>query len=149
MSDEEDPFERAVSALDRVNRWMSTMFEGRRPTGTGEGQWEPSADVYETPDAMVVCVELAGVDPASIEVNFSQGQLVVSGYREVCRGSRRCHRAEIEHGRFSRCMTIPIDVDEDKIHATSRHGLLEICLPRRQEAAPRKISISDESEQPG
>ena len=147
-SDEYDPFERAISAFNQVNRWMDRVLAGQRPPGmTSEGQWEPPTDVYETQEGIVVCMDLAGVDPATIEVKFTQPLLSVSGYRAVTRGAGRCHRAEIEHGRFFRRVTIPIDIEEDEVQATSRHGLLEIHLPRRKEVGPKKISISDESEQ--
>lgn len=146
--DENDPFERAISVLSQVHRWMGDMFEGWRLPGTVvEAEWRPATDVYETPEGMVVCMEVAGVEPSSIEVGFAQGQLTVSGYRASACAGERCHLAEIENGRFFRRVVIPVDVDGDNIRATFRHGLLEVFLPRRKEVTARKISISDESEE--
>jgi HSP20 family protein len=113
-----------------------------------EGHWQPPTDVYEAPDKITVYMEVAGVEPSSIEVHFEHGQLFASGCRTVGRVAGRCHQAEIENGRFLRCVAIPVDVDEENVRATYRHGLLEIVLPRRkEEMEPRKIAISDESEE--
>ena len=145
--DERDPFVRAVSVLNQVNRWMDSAFEWhRRPGMAAEGHWCPSTDVYETAEDIVVCMEVAGAEPASIDVNFAGGQLTVVGHRAAGCASGRCHQAEIENGRFSRRVAIPTEIDEEGIRATYRHGLLEISLPRRQAAQPRKIPISDEPE---
>ena len=146
--DEYDPFERAISVLHQMNRWMGGVFERRRSPGdVSEGEWQPATDVYETPEGIVVCMEVAGVDPSSIEVRFSQGELTVSGYRAIGCGGGRCHLAEIENGRFLRRVTIAPQVDGENIKAQSRHGLLEILLPMKSPIEPRKISITDDSEQ--
>jgi len=147
--DEHDPFERAFAALSTVDKWMSSFFEGQPPPEPTEGHWHPPTDIYETPDGIVVCMEVAGVEPSSIEVNFKQGHLTVSGYRFVGCQSGRCHQVEIENGRFFRHLALPMEVEEEGLRAKSQHGLLEIFLPKRKEAKPRKVSISDESEEPG
>lgn len=100
-------------------------------TGSNPSRWKPNVDVYQTDGAMVVAVELAGVDPDSIDISVSGRRLTVSGNRApiVRRGARRIHHMEISHGPFELVLDLPSPVDVASTDATWSHGLLEIILP--------------------
>lgn len=97
----------------------------------GASGWKPNVDVYETDQAMVVAIELAGVDPDTIDISVTGRRLTVSGRREpvVRRGARRIHHMEIPHGNFEVVLDLPSPVDSVASEASWTHGLLEITLP--------------------
>lgn len=114
--------------------------------------WQPSIDLCETEDALVVKSEIAGVAPEGISVSLSADSrvLVISGVRaedeEERRARVRCYQLEIYYGPFERHIALPPDVqiDRDRISATYRNGVLTVRLPKRaQEEAPttRRIPV--------
>lgn len=106
--------------------------------GPGHFGWKPNVDLYETDEALVVAVELAGVDPESIDISVTGRRLVVSGSRPpvVHRGARRIHHMEISHGAFDLVLELPSPVNGSDSEASWSHGLLEITLPLPQPVRP-------------
>jgi HSP20 family molecular chaperone IbpA len=118
--------------------------------------WTPSVNLYETYDAYLVCVDLAGVDKDKIEVEVTGQVLKLRGTRAVPahedaaaepghQGPRRVriHLMEIDHGGFCREVELPEDVDKDRIAANHRNGLLWIELPKTavREAAEAQAEV--------
>jgi HSP20 family protein len=126
---------------------------GKRPTILFTHQahpspvWTPAMDMYETSDAMVVLLDLAGVDADQTEVHAEPHALVVRGMRrerhtpESPDQPRNYHALEIPYGRFERSIRLPPGIDTESAHASYREGLLEITLPKR---VPRQVPISIE-----
>lgn len=110
--------------------------------GAGAAGWKPDADVYETDGAVVVVLDLAGVDPESIDVSVTGRTLRVSGARAalVRRRARRIHHLEIPRGQFDIVLNLPATVDSGASGADWRHGLLEIVLPFAQPVRPTVYS---------
>jgi HSP20 family protein len=106
--------------------------------GPGHFGWKPNVDVYETEGALVVAVELAGVNPDSIDISLTGRRLVVSGNRApvVRPGARRIHHMEISHGAFDLVLDLPTPVNGNASEAAWSHGLLEITLPLPQPVRP-------------
>ena len=102
--------------------------------------WQPSADVHETDNGIVIKMELAGVTADNINVSLSGDgrRLTVAGVRAEQAEERSlrtgCHQLEIYFGPFERGFAIPaeFEVDRDNISATLREGFLIITLPRRE-----------------
>ena len=94
--------------------------------------WQPATNLYETEDRYVVCMDLAGVKRAEIDVEVRHGLLVISGRRESPRPQSRSkvHLMEIDHGNFCRTIDIPSSVCVDKIQARYVDGYLWIELPK-------------------
>ena len=111
----------------------------------------PSANVYERPEGLVVHVELAGISADAIDVHVADQSLVISGQRDdpVCPTAGpdcRVRRMEIDYGPFERVIPLPCRVDGEHASARSRHGILEILLPRAAPIrAPRKQRSSSRS----
>lgn len=133
---------------DRMNR----LFEetsGRTRRGEDDyitGSWIPSVDVRETKDSLELQAELPGIDPKDVEVSVENGILTIKGCRkfEKATEGETYHRVERSFGSFERSFTLPTNVDNDKIHAVYRHGVLHLSLPKREEAKPKPISIKVE-----
>jgi HSP20 family protein len=100
--------------------------------------------MYETSTALVVLLDLAGVDAERTEVRTEPHLLTVRGIRHERHGEsgdepRTYHTLEIPYGRFERTLRLPPGLDTDAARAHYRDGLLEITLPKR---APREVRIS-------
>jgi HSP20 family protein len=104
--------------------------------------WTPAMDMYETADALVILLDLAGIDADHTEVHAEPHVLVVRGVRhERHTGDeeRSYHALEMPYGRFERSVHLPAGLDTAEAHASYRDGLLEITLPKR---APRQVPIT-------
>ncbi len=107
-------------------------------------RWTPRVDVREEATRFVIVADLPGVDPADIEIQMDKGVLSLKGERnaDVVGEGARSARSERLHGRFDRRFTLPDSADAEAISASGRHGVLEISIPKKAEAAPRRITIN-------
>ena len=106
-------------------------------------QWVPRVDIKEEPGRFVIFADLPGVDPSTIEVDMDKGVLSIKGERktEAQAEGERWSRNERAHGVFFRRFALPDSANPDGIEATGRHGVLEISIPKRPEASPRRINV--------
>jgi HSP20 family protein len=106
-------------------------------------QWVPRVDIKEEPNRFVIFADLPGVDPASIEVDMDKGVLSIKGERkaEAKAEGERWSRNERAHGVFYRRFALPDSANPDGIAASGKHGVLEISIPKRPEASPRRINV--------
>ena len=143
-NDWQNDVERYLAHVARSSRRPTIVFTHHGPTAP---VWSPAVDVFETGDALVVRLDLAGVDPAETEVRAEAGQLVVRGTRRE-RGAdqRTYHTLEIPQGRFERVVSLPSALDTDAARASYRDGFLEVTLPKRR---PKQVRISVETERTG
>jgi len=106
------------------------------------GTWAPPVDIAEEGDRMLVRVEVPGVEEKDLRVQFEDGLLMVSGERQFERkDDRNYHRIERSYGTFVRTFSLPRNVDVNKIAASYKNGILEIEVPKLEEAKPRQIQI--------
>jgi HSP20 family protein len=106
-------------------------------------QWVPRVDVKEEAGRFLILADLPGVDPATIEVNMDKGILSIKGERkaEPQAEGERYSRVERAHGVFYRRFALPESANPDGVAATGRNGVLEISIPKRPEASPRRINV--------
>ena len=100
--------------------------------------------MVEEKDAILVSAELPGVRPEDVEIQYENGVLVLRGQRTIQQESsdRTYHRVERAYGTFVRSFTLPRSADPEKITASFQNGLLEVRVPKREEAKPKMIPIS-------
>lgn len=107
------------------------------------GMWAPPVDVAETQEKILVRAEVPGMRQEDIQIEFENGMLTIRGERKLEKQEGvTWHRVERTYGTFSRTFTLPRTVDPEKIAATYREGVLEIEVPKREEAKPRQIRIA-------
>ncbi|HWQ15500.1 MAG TPA: Hsp20/alpha crystallin family protein [Roseiflexaceae bacterium] len=103
--------------------------------------WSPALNVFETDQAMLLVVELAGVDPASLQIEAHPEFVRIAGARQfaIPRDLRRLHRMEIAAGAFQ--IEVPFDrpIDPEQTTARSHNGLLEVWLPFAGRSAPQVV----------
>ena len=107
------------------------------------GTWAPAVDVAEENDKIVVKVEVPGVDEKDLKVHFEDGILTVTGERQFERkDDRNYHRIERAYGTFTRTFSLPRSVDANQITANYKNGILDIEIPKKEEAKPKQIAIN-------
>ena len=105
-------------------------------------QWVPRVDIREEAERFVILADLPGVDPAQIEINMDKGILSIKGERKPGEAEgQRYSRQERAQGVFFRRFALPESANPDGIAATGRNGVLEISIPKRPEASPRRINV--------
>lgn len=105
--------------------------------------WTPRVDVKEEASRFVIFADLPGVDLEAIEVQMDKNVLSIRGERAAPQAGEdaRFTRQERRHGAFARSFTLPDTADAEGIVATGRNGVLEVVIPKRPEAAPRRIQV--------
>lgn len=108
------------------------------------GTWEPPVDIYETDDALVLEVELPGVSTDAISVEIHEHTLRLSGERthEPAVKGGQYQREEGRYGIFQRAFRLPAVVDQGKVQATHKNGVLALRLPKRDATRPKGIPIT-------
>ena len=101
----------------------------------------PALDVWSEDDALVVAVELPGLDRDSLEVTLERGVLRLKGERTEDGDKRRMLHRERASGAFTRTVRLPHRVASDEVRATFENGILEIRLPRADEDRPKRIDV--------
>jgi HSP20 family protein len=106
--------------------------------------WYPAVDVLEGKDAYVIHAELPGMKREDIHVELKDGNLVLSGERkaETLADGVQYRHAERVAAKFWRSFTLPETIKSDSIEAAYKDGVLEVKIPKAEEAKPRQIEIS-------
>jgi HSP20 family protein len=131
---------------DEMHRLFHGAFGqdgGNRDTGV-TSTWEPPVDIYETEDALVLEVELPGVSKDAVSVELHEHTLTLSGERkrEPSITGGQYHREEGRYGAFQRAFRMPTIVDQAKVQATYKDGVLALRLPKRATVTPKGIPIT-------
>src|SRR5499426_2766978 len=126
------PMGNLQSFQHEMNRMFNEFFGGGNgeAAGTGMGSWTPAVDIHETNDGFVIKAELPGVSRDDVSVDVHQNTLTLRGQRkhEAEVKNERYHRVERVYGTFQRSFALPAMVDQEKVQATFKDGVLELHL---------------------
>jgi HSP20 family protein len=131
-----------------VERLLKDFFVSKNPMlMVSENGWAPNIDVYETADAFIIKVELAGVKKDNVKIQMNNRLVVISGKRDDdCEEVREhFHSAEVSYGVFVRQVELPGDLDNENVNARFKDGFLKIFIPKASKVSsgPFSITISD------
>ncbi len=140
---------RTPASLERHYRELrEAMLRGGQHYGLQPAMpWRPPIDIYETPDAIQVKIELAGVGEEDIEVTLYANALVVSGQRKNDVDPTEFvyyHEAQVRYGPFRADILLPSPIAHDAVQASYEHGFLRVRLPK---AAPQALDATPEAEE--
>jgi len=119
---------------------MSRRFQ---PLAGAESAWSPAVDILEKGDNLVIRAEVPGIERDAIDVKVEDNTLILSGerVRETEEEGSQAYRRERVYGSFVRSFNLPKTVDAARITAHYKNGVLEITVPKAEEAKPRKIDV--------
>jgi len=140
------PFEEIDRLFDEFRRRPFSIFGSLMPRLRAEAEViSPAVDIYEEGDHLVVKAELPGINKEDIDVKITDDYITISGEKkqEEKVEQKDYYRYERSYGSFSRTFTLPVDVDIDKAQAKFENGVLEIKIPKTEEAKTkeRKLQI--------
>jgi HSP20 family protein len=140
-----NPARDLVSIRDDMNRLFNEFFgrtEGQEGTWLS-GAWTPPVDIHETDDALILKAELPGFSKDDVNVELKDNSLTLKGQRQNEKEVKeeQYHRRERAYGSFQRTFMLPATVDPEKVTATFKDGVLELRLPKRETAKPKRIAI--------
>jgi HSP20 family protein len=104
----------------------------------------PLINLYEEKDAVYLEALAPGVDPATLSVSVVDNTLSITGEKRRVAGDVKpeaFHRSERATGKFVRHLQLPVEVDESKIRADYKDGLLIVALPKAEKAKPKQIAV--------
>jgi HSP20 family protein len=115
-----------------------------REMDTMKESWSPSVDVFETEGEVVIKAELPGMDAKDIEIKLENNVLMLRGDRRFEKETKNenYHRIERSYGNFARSFSLPAFVDEFKVRAEYKNGLLLILLPKKEQAKSKEIKVT-------
>jgi len=146
-----NPWRELASFHSDLDRLFDRVFgplggTGISPKAMTNGMWSPALEAYAKDNMLVVRAVVPGVNPNDVNISVTGNTLILKGERKVQPGidTEDYYFCEIPYGSFERTVTLPVEVDVEKIHATYKDGLLEISLPTKSFLGRKKIEIQTE-----
>jgi HSP20 family protein len=128
---------------DEMDRMVNTFFAGRPMASAGLDRLAPPVDIEETAEAFVLRADLPGMAQKDVKVSLNGDTLTLRGERtrEAEKREGALHRTERLYGAFERSFTLTKPVRGEQVKATYRDGVLEITVPKAEEARVREIEV--------
>jgi HSP20 family protein len=132
-----------VTSPQQLQVQRKREHEKREETTIPARVFVPTADIYETKDALTVILEMPGVEKNNIAVRVEDGLLYVEGRLDLAKyqGLQPLY-IEYNIGHYSRSFQLSSKIDQTKIAAALNDGVLSLTLPKVEEAKPRVITIN-------
>ena len=143
-----DPLRDIDSLQGEMNRLFSTFFDtptGRGGNGGGAARrWVPAMDLIEAGEHFVLKADLPGMTEDDVKIELENNVLTISGERkaELEEKHEGYYRLERTSGAFSRSLTLPEGVDAGAVTAAFDNGVLEVRIPKPEQAKPKRVQIS-------
>ncbi len=139
-----NPSQELAEMSDRLNRVFARVPRG----GNGNeamtvANWSPLVDISETTAEYVIQAEIPEVRKEDVKVTLEHGVLTVQGMRrqETEEKGKKYHRVERSYGSFVRSFSLPDLVDDTKVQAVFKDGILTLHLPKSEKAKPKAIEV--------
>jgi HSP20 family protein len=137
-----DPFREVVSMQNRLNSIFGGMSADDSPLTTAS--FVPAVDIYEDDKAVVLKLEVPGIEEKDLDVSVENQTLTVKGERKFEKEEKEenFHRIERRYGSFFRAFTLPTTVDTEHVQASYNAGVLKLELKKKPEAQPKQIKVN-------
>jgi HSP20 family protein len=140
-----DPFRELEDMSDRLNRMFSrpSLPQANSKETMVVADWAPSVDISETEGEYQIKAEIPDVKKEDVKVTMEDGVLTIQGERkhEKEEKGKKYHRVERSYGSFVRSFTLPDLVDEGRVKAEFKDGILNLQLPKSEKAKPKAIEV--------
>ena len=137
-----DPMGELTTFRQQMDRLFDS-FLGREISTPSLERWNPSLEMSETSDEILVKIDVPGIEEKDISLTLSGDNLVVKGERKMEKEEKdkHYHKIETSYGAFQRVLPMPVSVDPEKIKAELKGGVLSIHLAKKAELKPREIPV--------
>ena len=140
-----DPWREFEDMFDRYTNAVGPRRAGSQEV-VASGEWAPRVDIAETDKEFVIKAEIPEVKKEDVKVTVDNGVMTIRGERkqEKEEKGKKFHRIERHYGSFSRSFTLPDNVDETKVKATFKEGMLNVQIQKTEGTKPKAIEIKVE-----
>ena len=140
-----DPFRELEEVSDRLNRMFARPVASRTEAKETMivADWTPSVDISETEQEYQIKAEIPDVKKEDVKVTVEDGVLTIQGERkhEKEEKGKKYHRIERSYGSFVRTFSLPDVIEEEKVKADFKDGVLNLHLPKSEKAKPKAIEV--------
>ena len=138
-------FDGSFSDYDQVRREMLRLLDAATGDGaadTGTGVFPPM-NITQDDNNFYIRAEVPGMKPSELSISAVRNRISLSGKREIPREHERAsyHRKERPEGSFNRAVTLPAEVDPERVEARYTDGILSLTLPKAEQVKPRQITV--------
>ncbi len=138
-----NPFRELRTMQEQMNRLLDLAWNKEAGEELAEGIWQPSVDIYEDEESVVIKAEVPDIDQKDIEVRIEDNTLTLRGERKLDQSVRKenYHRVERYYGPFQRSFSISPTIDQEMVKASCDRGVLTVILPKKKEKKPKQITV--------
>jgi HSP20 family protein len=131
--------------LNQLQKELERSYRDQNGEGSSvsTAEWAPAVDIKEDAQQFIIHADIPGVKPEAIDVSMENGVLTIKGEKSAESKTEKegYKRVERISGSFYRRFSLPDTADANAISAKSKHGVLEIVIPKQAVATPRKIDV--------
>jgi HSP20 family protein len=140
-----EPFRDLMAMQDRMTRLFDETLHRILKEEVPERVWSPPVDILEREDEVILKVDLPEVNQSDIDIKVEENTLIIRGERKFIKEAPSVNYLQIErpYGTFQRTFTVPRMIDQEKIKAAYKDGVLQIILPKRREVFPKQIVVRE------
>jgi HSP20 family protein len=149
-----EPFREIESMQREMNRLFERMMfpgDGGRDIMAAGPTFIPPAEMHETQDRITLKMEIPGIEAKDIDIKVTAEAVAITGERksEIKNEERGMRRSEFRYGRFQRVIPLPARIQNDKVQAEFKNGVLCLTMPKAEEEKNRvvKINLGEQSQQ--
>jgi HSP20 family protein len=138
-----EPFRGSSSLQDQVNRLFHQAYDSNSDQASLT-TWAPAVDIFENEHELVVKADLPDVKPEDLDIHVENNVLTISGERKFEKKENENNYLRVEriYGAFSRSFALANTVNTEAIKAEYKNGVLELHIPKREEAKPKQIKVN-------
>ena len=140
-----EPFRDLMAMQDRMTRLFDETLSRVWKEALPRGVWSPPVDILERENEVVLKVDLPEMNQDEIEIKVEENTLIIRGERKFIKETPAGNYLQIErpYGAFQRTFAIPRLIDQEKIKAAYKDGVLRIALPRKETVRPKQIVVEE------
>jgi len=140
-----EPFRDLMAMQDRMTRLFDETLSRIWKEELPRGVWSPPVDILEREDEVILKADLPEMNQDDIEIKVEENTLIIRGERKFIKETPAGDYLQIErpYGTFQRTFAIPRVIDQEKIKAAYKDGVLRIVLPKKETAHPKQIVVEE------
>ncbi len=140
-----EPFRELMAMQDRMTRLFDETLSRIWKEGVPERGWSPPVDIIEKTNEVVLKMDLPEVNQNEIEIKVEENTLIIQGERKALKESSDANYIQVErpYGAFRRTFALPRGIDQERIKAGYRDGVLRIVLPKKTDLYPKQIIVQE------